>query len=189
LILNRRESDTILRLVPPDNRLGLFDFQANRENALSNQLSQYRFIHWATHGFANTEKPELSGIIMSLVDQNGAGKNGYLLLGDIFNLSFNADLVVLSACETGLGEVVQGEGLIGLTRGFMYAGTPRIVTSLWAVADEETATLMSKFYGKILQENLRPAEALRAAQLEMWQSRGWVAPFYWAAFTLQGEWN
>ncbi len=185
----RRESDTILNLVPTENRLALFDFQANRENALSNQLSQYRFIHWATHGFVNAEKPELSGIIMSLVDQNGVGKNGYLLLGDIFNLSFNADMVVLSACETGLGEVVQGEGLIGLTRGFMYAGTPRVVTSLWAVADEETATLMGNFYTKILQQNKPPAEALRTAQLEMYHSKSWVAPYYWAAFTLQGEWR
>jgi CHAT domain-containing protein len=185
----RRESDTILRLVPPNQSLSLFDFQANRENALSNQLSQYRFIHWATHGFANTEKPELSGIVMSLVDRNGAGSNGYLLLEDIFNLSFNADLVVLSACETGLGEVVQGEGLIGLTRGLMYAGTPRVVTSLWAVPDSQTADLMGKFYEKMLQQNLRPAEALRAAQLEMFNSRSWVAPYYWAAFTLQGEWR
>jgi CHAT domain-containing protein/tetratricopeptide (TPR) repeat protein len=185
----RRESDTILKLVPSDQSLSLFDFQANRENALSNQLSQYRFIHWATHGFANTQKPELSGIVMSLVDQNGAGSNGYLLLEDIFNLSFNADLVVLSACETGLGEVVQGEGLIGLTRGLMYAGTPRVVTSLWAVPDSQTADLMGKFYAKMLQQNLRPAEALRAAQLEMFNSRNWVAPYYWAAFTLQGEWR
>jgi CHAT domain-containing protein len=71
----------------------------------------------------------------------------------------------------------------------MYAGTPRVVTSLWEVPDAETASLMSDFYRKMLEENLRPAEALRAAQLEMWQSRGWVAPYFWAAFTLQGEWN
>jgi CHAT domain-containing protein len=185
----RQEANTILNLVPENNRLAYFDFQANRENALSNQLSQYRFIHWATHGFVNTENPELSGIVMSLVDRNGAGSNGYLLLEDIFNLSFNADLVVLSACETGLGEVVQGEGLIGLTRGLMYAGTPRVVTSLWAVPDSQTANLMGKFYEKMLQQNLSPGSALRAAQLEMFNSRNWVAPYYWAAFTLQGEWN
>ncbi len=185
----RQEANTILNLVPENNRLAYFDFQANRDNALSNQLSQYRFIHWATHGFANAQKPELSGIVMSLVGENGQSQDGYLLLGDIFNLNFNADLVVLSACQTGLGEVVQGEGLIGLTRGLMYAGTPRVVTSLWEVPDTETASLMSKFYGKMLRENLRPAAALRAAQLEMWQSQGWVAPYFWAAFTLQGEWN
>jgi CHAT domain-containing protein len=191
----RQEANIILNLVPENNRLAYFDFQANRENALSEQLSQYRFIHWATHGFANAQKPELSGIVMSLVQENGQTQDGYLLLGDIFNLNFNADLVVLSACQTGLGEVVQGEGLIGLTRGLMYAGTPRVVTSLWEVPDTETASLMSKFYGKMLQENLSPAAALRAAQLEMFRpstslrDRGWVAPYYWAAFTLQGEWN
>ena len=185
----RRESETILNLVPSSQSLALLDFQANRANALSNQLSQYRFIHWATHGFANAQKPELSGIVMSLVQENGQKQDGYLLLGDIFNLNFNADLVVLSACETGLGEVVQGEGLIGLTRGLMYAGTTRVVTSLWAVPDEETATLMGSFYGKMLQQNKPPAEALRSAQLEMWRSRSWVAPYYWAAFTLQGEWR
>ncbi len=185
----RQEANTILNLVPENSRLAYFDFQANRENALSNQLSQYRFIHWATHGFANAQNPELSGIVMSLVQENGQQQDGYLLLGDIFNLNFNADLVVLSACQTGLGEVVQGEGLIGLTRGLMYAGTPRVVTSLWEVPDAETASLMSKFYGKMLQSNLRPAAALRAAQLEMFNSRNWVAPYYWAAFTLQGEWR
>jgi len=185
----RQEANAILNLVPENNRLGFFDFQANRENAQGNQLSQYRFIHWATHGFANPQKPELSGMVMSLVTQNGQQENGYLLLGDIFNLSFNADLVVLSACQTGLGEVVQGEGLVGLTRGFMYAGTPRVVTSLWEVPDAETADLMSKFYIKMLQQNLRPAEALRAAQLEMFRSRNWIAPYFWGAFTLQGEWR
>ena len=97
--------------------------------------------------------------------------------------------MVLSACETGRGEVIQGEGLIGLTRGLMYAGTSRVVTSLWAVPDAETATLMGKFYEKMLQQNLRPAEALRAAQLKMFRSHSWMAPYYWAAFTLQGEWR
>jgi CHAT domain-containing protein len=185
----RQEAEALLNLVPESSRLALFDFQANRENALNSQLSQYRFIHWATHGFANAQKPELSGIVMSLVQENGQPQNGYLLLGDIFNLSFNAELMVLSACETGLGEVVKGEGLIGLTRGLMYAGTPRVVTSLWSVPDEQTANLMGKFYTKMLQENLRPAEALRLAQLEMFRSHSWMAPYFWAAFTFQGEWN
>jgi CHAT domain-containing protein len=185
----RQEAEAILNLFPENSRLAYFDFQANRANALSDRLSQYRFIHWATHGFANPQKPELSGVVMSLVNENGQNSNGYLLLGDIFNLNFNAELVVLSACQTGLGEVVQGEGLIGLTRGLMYAGTSRVVTSLWSVPDAETAILMEKFYTKMLQNNLKPSEALRAAQLELFQSKSWVAPYYWAAFTLQGEWR
>lgn len=126
---------------------------------------------------------------MSLVQENGQPQDGYLLLGDIFNLSFNADLVVLSACNTGSGELVQGEGLIGLTRGLMYAGTPRVVTSLWSVPDEQTSILMGKFYEKMLQQNLPPAQALRAAQLEIFQTQGKWSPFHWAAFTLQGEWR
>jgi CHAT domain-containing protein len=184
-----QEAQTILKLFPPDSSLTFLDFQANRTNAQSNQLSQYRFIHWATHGFANPQKPELSGVVMSLVQENGQTQDGYLLLGDIFNLSFNADLVVLSACQTGLGEIVQGEGLVGLTRGLMYAGTPRVVTSLWSVPDAQTATLMGKFYEKMLQQNLRPAAALRAAQLEIFQTQGSWSPYHWAAFTLQGEWR
>jgi CHAT domain-containing protein len=184
----RKEAESILELVSLEHSLAYFDFQASRDNAQSSLLSQYRFIHWATHGFANAQKAELSGIVMSLVNEDCQPQNGYLLLGDIFNLSFNADLVVLSACQTGLGEVVQGEGLIGLTRGLMYAGTPRVVTTLWEVSDKKTATLMEKFYGNMLKQNLRPAEALRTAQLELFRSRYWMAPYFWAAFTLQGEW-
>ena len=185
----RKEAEAILNLFPENSRLAYFDFQANRANAQSNQLAQYRFVHWATHGFVNTQKPDLSGVVMSLVEENGQQQNGYLLLGDLFNLSLNADLVVLSACETGLGKEVQGEGLIGLTRGLMYAGTPRVVTSLWSVPDDETATLMKSFYTKMLQQNLNPSQALREAQLELFRSKNWVSPYYWAAFTLQGEWR
>jgi len=185
----RQEAEAIAKLVPESSRLVWFDFQANRDNALSDRLRQYRFIHWATHGLVNTQKPELSGIIMSLVDPNGQSQNGYLLLNDIFNLNWQAELVVLSACQTGLGEIVRGEGLIGFTRGLMYAGTPRVVTSLWDVDDTATATLMTKFYTKMLQQNLRPAAALRAAQLEMLATRRWLPPYFWAAFTLQGDWR
>ena len=116
-------------------------------------------------------------------------KNGFLRLNDIFNLKLPAELVVLSACETGLGKEVRGEGLVGLTRGFMYAGSPRLVVSLWKVADEGTSVLMTKFYTKMLQQGLKPAEALRAAQLEMSQDKKYFAPYYWAGFTLQGEWK
>ncbi len=185
----RREAENILKLFESGQSLALLDFQASRENISSNQMSQYRFIHWATHGFVNTRSPELSGLVLSLVDQNQQQIDGYLLLGDIFNLSFNADLVVLSACQTGLGEVVQGEGLVGLTRGLMYAGTSRVITSLWEVDDDATANLMSRLYEKMLQQNLPPAAALRAAQLEVLGQRSWVAPYYWAAFTLQGDWQ
>jgi CHAT domain-containing protein len=104
-------------------------------------------------------------------------------------LKLPADLVVLSACQTGLGKEIKGEGLVGLTRGFMYAGATRVVVSLWNVNDRATADLMTTFYRKMLRENQRPAAALRAAQVEMWRQRQWQAPYYWAAFVLQGEWK
>jgi CHAT domain-containing protein len=128
-------------------------------------------------------------VVLSLVDEKGKPQNGFLRLHDVFNLNLPAELVVLSACQTGLGEEVKGEGLVGLTRGFMYAGSPRVVVSLWSVDDEATSQLMAKFYKKMLQDGLKPAAALRAAQLELWQQQRWQSPFYWAAFTLQGEWR
>ncbi len=100
-----------------------------------------------------------------------------------------AELVVLSACQTGLGKEVKGEGLIGLTRGFMYAGARRVVVSLWSVNDKATSDLMTKFYRGMLKDSERPAAALRAAQIEMWKQKKWQSPYYWAAFTMQGEWR
>jgi CHAT domain-containing protein len=189
LIGTRKEAETIAKLFPTSNRQVYLDFDANRTNATSKDLSQYKILHFATHGLLNSENPELSGIVMSLFDINGKSVNGYLRLNDIFNLSLNADLVVLSACETGLGKEVKGEGLIGLTRGFMYAGASRLVVSLWSVDDEATAELMSRFYTKMSQENISPQVALRQAQLEIQQIPKWSHPFFWAGFVIQGEWE
>jgi CHAT domain-containing protein len=125
-------------------------------------------VHFATHGFVNPVNPELSGIVLSLVNPQGQyQEQDFLRLHDIFNLRLNAELVVLSACQTGLGENVRGEGLVGLTRGFMYAGAERVMVSLWNVNDEATAILMSEFYRQMLQSDLTPAAALRQAQLKM----------------------
>ena len=189
LPFTRQEAEQILSLVPATERMQAFDFAANRAIASSTELQHYRIVHFATHGILNSTQPELSGVVLSLVDEKGMFQNGFLQLRDIFNLNLPAELVVLSACETGLGEEVKGEGLVGLTRGFMYAGSPRVVVSLWSVSDQATSELMVKFYKKMLQDGLKPAAALRAAQLEMWQNSQWKEPYYWAAFTLQGEWN
>lgn len=189
LPFTRQEAEQILSLVPAKERSEVLDFAASRAKATSPELSQYRIVHFATHGILNSVHPELSGLVLSLVDEKGTPQNGFLRLHDIFNLNLPVELVVLSACQTGLGEEVKGEGLVGLTRGFMYAGTPRVVVSLWSVDDEATAQLMTKFYKKMLQEGLKPAAALRASQIEMWQQQQWQAPYYWAAFTLQGEWR
>ncbi len=185
----RKEAEQILALVPENERSIAFDFAANRAAAISEELSQYRLLHFATHGFANSEKPELSGIVLSLLDEKGQLQNGYLRLHEIYNLNLNADLVVLSACQTGLGKEIKGEGLVSLTRGFMYAGAPRVVVSLWSVSDEATAELMVKFYQKMLKDGLAPAAALRAAQIEFMQQTEWKSPYFWAAFGLQGEWK
>jgi len=165
------------------------DFEASRAMAMSDKLSQYRVIHFATHGLLNSEHPEMSGIVFSLVDRHGKSQNGFLRLHDLYNLNLPAELVVLSACQTALGKDVKGEGLVGLTRGFMYAGAARVVASLWQVDDSATAGLMQRFYSKMLEDGLRPSAALRDAQVEMWNQKRWHAPYYWAGFVLQGEWK
>jgi CHAT domain-containing protein len=128
--------------------------------------------------------------VLSLVDEQGQPQDGFLRLHDIYNLKLPVELVVLSACQTALGKDIKGEGLVGLTRGFMYAGAPRVVASLWKVDDKATAELMKLFYqGMLGKEKLRPAEALRAAQVAMWKQKRWQSPYYWAAFVMQGEWK
>jgi len=185
----RTEAEAIMALVPDSKRVHGFDFAANREMITNPELSDYRIIHLATHGLLNSTNPELSGVVLSLFDEQGNSQNGFLRLHDVFNLNLPAELVVLSACQTGLGQEVKGEGLVGLTRGFMYAGSPRVLVSLWNVSDEATAELMKRFYRKMLQQDLSATAALRAAQLEMQQETQWNSPYYWAAFTLQGEWR
>jgi CHAT domain-containing protein len=165
------------------------DFEASRATATRDRLSQYRYVHFATHGLADSERPELSTLVLSLYDEQGRLKDGFLRGHEVYNLEMPAELVTLSACETGLGKLTRGEGLVSLTRGFMYAGAARVVVSLWSVSDRATAELMTKFYRRVLVEGERPAAALRAAQVEMWRDERWEAPYYWAAFTLQGEWR
>lgn len=164
------------------------DFDANRTTVTNPQLSQYLYVHLATHGFYNDVHPELSGIALSLVNKQGEDIDGFLLTPDIFNLNLPAELVVLSACRTAVGKEVKGEGIVGLTRGLIYAGAARVVMSLWSVEDEVTAKLMGRFYEKMLIEKLPPTQALRATQLEMWQHQRHV-PYNWAAFIAQGEWQ
>jgi CHAT domain-containing protein/tetratricopeptide (TPR) repeat protein len=189
LPFTRQEAEQILSLVPENDRKSAMDFAANRASVTTAELSQYRMIHFATHGLINSQQPELSSIVLSLVDEKGQPQEGFVRSHEIYNLNLPAELIVLSACETGLGKEVKGEGLVGLTRGFMYAGSPRVVVSLWSVNDRATSELMTMFYQKMLKESLRPAAALRAAQIEMAKDKKWNAPYYWAAFALQGEWR
>ena len=189
LPFTRQEAARLLALAPKTERFSATDFQANRDTVLNAGLGQYRYIHIATHGLLDTERPGLSSLVLSMVDESGRPQNGFLRANDIYNLKLPADLVVLSACQTGLGKEIRGEGLIGLTRGFMYAGAARVVVSLWNVNDQATADLMTVFYQRMLRQGVRPAAALRAAQIEMWRRKQWQSPYYWAAFVLQGEWR
>jgi CHAT domain-containing protein/tetratricopeptide (TPR) repeat protein len=189
LPFSRREADAIISLVQNSNGMKAVDFKANRATATSSELTQYRIIHFATHGLLNSQHPELSGVILSLVDEHGAPQDGFLRLNEVYNLNLPAELVVLSACNTGLGKEVRGEGLVGLTRGFMYAGAARVAASMWRVDDAATAELMRLFYTGMLKDGRPPAAALRAAQVEMFRRKRWQSPYYWAAFVLQGEWK
>jgi len=189
LPFTREEADRILAVAPAPTNLKAVDFRANRTLAMSNELSKFRYVHFATHGYLDSSRPDLSAIVLSLVDQQGNPENGFLRSHDIFNLKLPAELVVLSACETGLGKDVRGEGLVGLTRGFMYAGARRVIVSLWNVNDKATASLMQRVYAGVLKTNKTPAASLRAAQIEMWRQKQWQSPYYWAGFVMQGEWN
>jgi CHAT domain-containing protein/Tfp pilus assembly protein PilF len=164
-------------------------FDATRERLLGTDLTRYAILHFATHGFLDPRRPERSSLLLSTVDRDGRPLNGLVSLQDIYGLRAPVDLVVLSACRTALGQEVRGEGLIGLTRGFMYAGASSVVASLWKVNDEATSELMRLFYTNMLRRGMTPAAALRDAQNSIRQQPQWRSPYYWAAFTLQGEYR
>ncbi len=188
LPFTRLEANKILAQVPPTQSKKALDFDASRATATSADLGRYRYVHFATHGFLDGTHPELSSMVLSLVDRRGVDQDGFLWAHEVFNLRLSADLVVLSGCRTGLGRDIKGEGLVGFTRGFMYAGAARVIVSLWNVSDEASADLMAELYkGMLGREQLRPAAALRNAQLAVWKEKRWQAPYFWAGFVLQGE--
>jgi CHAT domain-containing protein/predicted negative regulator of RcsB-dependent stress response len=184
-----REAKSITDAAPPGSWMKAMNFQANRATAKSQDLMQYSIVHFATHSILNDRHPELSGMVLSMVNEKGEPQDGYLRLGDIYNLDLPVDLVVLSACRSGIGKPVRGEGLIGLTRGFMYAGAQRIVASLWNVEDEATSELMRRFYRLMLEQKLPASAALRKAKLEMMARVKWHNPYSWAGFVIQGDWK
>jgi CHAT domain-containing protein len=189
LPFSREEADAIVGLSPKGGSARVVDFRASRATLSSAEVSRARIVHLATHGLLDTERPELSGLVLSLFDERGRPQDGFLRLHEVYNLDWSAELVVLSACQTALGQDVRGEGLVGLTRGFMYSGASRVVASLWNVNDSVTAQFMTRFYGGLFGGKLSPAAALRAAQIDMWRRPSSKAPYYWAAFVLQGDWQ
>lgn len=189
---SRQEAEAIAALAalaPVGGSLVALDFDAALPRVLGDRLSGYRVVHFATHGVIDAARPALSGLALSMVDAAGRPQEGFLHLHDIYNLKLDADLVVLSGCRTALGREVRGEGLIGLTRGFQYAGAPRVIASLWRVEDLATAALMGRFYRALWSEKLTPAAALREAQLWVRQQRRWRDPYFWAGFVLEGDWR
>lgn len=184
---SRREADAILALTAKSEHKVAIGFDANQTNAVSPDLSQYRYLHFATHGLLDHEHPALSALALSAIDQRGGEQDGFLRAMEVFKLRLPAELVVLSGCGTGLGREIKGEGLIGMARPFLYAGAARVIVSMWGVDDQATAELMKRFYRELLLNKQRPAAALRTAQISMWRERQWQAPFYWAAFVQQGE--
>ena len=225
----QRQAEQILALVPEALRSQKFGFDASRQTALSPDLGKYKIVHFATHGILDSQRPERSGMILSMVNQRGELQRSLLSPPDIFNmLKLSADLVVLNGCRTGLGTVtnkesfdrdtyqiqatfqqaiqisatepytkkiatLNGEGVVGLTGSFLYAGADRVVASLWSVEEKATSDLMVRFYTNMLNgregKKLTPAAALREAQLSMWKDRRWESPYDWAGFVLQGEWR
>ena len=164
------------------------DLDAAENNLATRDLKKYRVLPIATHGLLDAERPQFTGVVLSLVG-NRAG-DGFLRTEEVFNLGLNRPLVMLSACETGLGREQRGEGVLGLTRAFMYAGAPTVGVSLWSVADNSTALLMADFYKKYLAApNASPTASLRAAQRAMIAGKKFSAPFYWSPFVLNGEWR
>jgi CHAT domain-containing protein/tetratricopeptide (TPR) repeat protein len=185
-----REALRIARIVPaPDHALLALGFDASRDRAVSAELTQYRIVHFATHSLLDNEHPDLSGIVLSLVDRRGRASDGFLRVQDIYGMRLTADLVVLSACQTAIGKSIPGEGLMGVARAFMYAGARRVVASLWPVDERATAELMTAFYTELLQHHRPADEALRRAQRAIAASPRWHAPYYWAGFILEGDWQ
>ncbi len=189
LRFSREEAEAIAAAAPAGSVRLELGFAASRDALLGSRLRDFRYIHLATHGVFDTARPELSGLVLSRADALGRPREGFVGLRDIYGLDLGADLVVLSGCQTALGREIRGEGLLGLTRGFFYAGAPRVVASLWRVDDRATARLMARFYRGLWGQGLPAAAALRQARLGLAAEPRYRDPYYWGAFIFQGDWR
>lgn len=171
----------------------IFTYELATESIAKNSMYDYKYVHFATHGFVNQEEPEFSGIM--LVPDNSKGEDGLLFSGEIYNIALNSELVTMSACETGLGKISSGEGIIGLTRALIYAGTKNVNASLWKVSDASTMQLMTDFYREIVKTpeptaidaSNDYAAPLRATKLKMIKDGSYSDPYYWSPFVLLGK--
>jgi CHAT domain-containing protein len=185
LPMTRDEVLGIGQLFRPDRRKLCLGLEATEASLKREKLTDYKRIHFATHSVIDEEVPAMSGVVLSLV--NTGDEDGVLRMTEIFNLDLDADLVVLSACQTGLGKLMRGEGMVGLMRSFMYAGSPRVVVSLWQVNDMATPAFMKEFYRRLTQGDTATA-ALQRAKLAMVRSDipAYHHPYFWAPFVLVG---
>jgi CHAT domain-containing protein/Tfp pilus assembly protein PilF len=184
----REEARALISLVPRDRSYVALGFDANRKTALSAELSSYPLVHFATHAVVDEATPDLSSIVLSLIDREGHEQDGFLRAEDASQLHLNAELVTLSGCSTGLGKQVRGEGTLGLAHSFLRAGARRVLVSLWDVDDRATAAFMVRLYRAMLgPRRLSPAAALRETQINMRAIARWSAPYYWAGFVLTGD--
>src|SRR5437762_10288496 len=182
----RAEADQISKLAKASGGQAdlWLDLNASEENVETRDTTKYRVIHIATHGLLDAERPQFTGLVLTLIGNKN--QDGFLRTDEVFNLRLGAPLVMLSACETGLGKEKRGEGVMGLTRAFIYAGAPTVGVSLWSVADKSTAELMTDFYKRLLASPGAPSAgvpasaAMRDAQLAMISGKKYSAPFYWA---------
>lgn len=186
---SKTEADSIIGILGTSKTDNYSGFSANRERLLNANASDYKILHLATHGLINEEHPELSGIVLSRFGENGQKLDEFVRLQDIYGMNLSADLVVLSACETGIGKQVRGEGLMSLNNAFLSVGAKSVMSSLWKVEDNATLELMKNFYSSLADEKVTPSKALQKAQIKMWGSGQYKSPFYWAAFTVQGDYK
>lgn len=183
----RDEALRLLRSIGAGSRLAALGFEARKQTLLASDLSRYGILHLATHAFIDEQYPDLSGLVLSQRDRAGRPVDGRLFVHEIYGLKLRADLVTLSGCQTALGRQVRGDGLLGMTRGFFYAGAARVLVSLWAVDDEATSELMGAFYQALLERGEAPAQALRSAQRHLRDTNRWRSPYYWAPWVLVGS--
>lgn len=184
---SKTEADSIINILGKSNVESFSGFSANRERLINANVSDYKILHFATHGIIDENRPELSGIVLSRFDENGQKRDEFFRLHDIYGMNLNSDLVVLSACYTGVGKEVKGEGLMSLNNAFLSVGAKSVLSSLWKVEDGATLELMKNFYEAMANEHLTPSKALQQAQIKMLTSERYKSPFYWAAFTVQGD--
>jgi len=189
LPFTRDEAARISSLLPPAMTAMHLGLDAQKQPVLDGALRSYRWVHFATHGIVDSVRPDRSGLVLSMVGDDGRVRDGFLRLAEIYDLSLSADLVVLSACQTALGREVRRDGMLSLTRGFLEAGARMVLATLWRVDDRATARFMAAFYRALLLDHAPPEVALAAAQRTMQADPTYHAPYYWAGFQLQGDWR